>query len=318
MGRRSRSLNYLKPIGHQVVAISISESPGLAELGLGKEHLEDAMTEVARHLLAIGASLLYGGDLREEGFSRLLFELVARHQRDSDIHDGRTCVTNYLAWPVHISLPADQIKRLDEALRGFSELVCLDQRGNPMRLEVRQKLAPQPPSPSEWREGLTAMRRAMAASSDARVVLGGKTENFKGRMPGVGEEALIALECEQPLYLLGGFGGCARDIAIEIGLVNDSSQQRSGWDDRNKFAVFSAHQLHNGLSLEENRILANTIHIDEAVTLIMRGLMRLRQVRKKQNRKRPSYNKRSAYYIFFRILISSINQIARLINSIIR
>ena len=32
-------------------------------------------------------------------------------------------------------------------------------------------------------------------------------------LPGVAEEALLALRESRPLYVLGGFGGCARDIA---------------------------------------------------------------------------------------------------------
>lgn len=60
------------------VALSISRSPDLAILGLGNELLEDAMAEIARHPMACGATLAYGGDLRDAGFTQLLFEIVSR------------------------------------------------------------------------------------------------------------------------------------------------------------------------------------------------------------------------------------------------
>src|SRR5260221_14191088 len=88
------------------IGISISTRPDLAVLGLGKEHLDDAMTEIARHLIACGATLAYGGDLREGGFTELLFEIVNRYRANKDA-DG-LIVSNYLAWPVHASISADQ------------------------------------------------------------------------------------------------------------------------------------------------------------------------------------------------------------------
>jgi hypothetical protein len=82
-------MSYQEVLGKQAVAISTSESPDMPALGLSDEHLRDAMAEIARHLLALGARLIYGGDLRSGGFSRLLFELVARHHRDADEGDNR-------------------------------------------------------------------------------------------------------------------------------------------------------------------------------------------------------------------------------------
>ena len=62
------------------VAISTSESPDMAALGLSEAHLRDAMAELALRLLSSGTSLAYGGDLRSHGFTELLFDLVTRYQ----------------------------------------------------------------------------------------------------------------------------------------------------------------------------------------------------------------------------------------------
>jgi SLOG cluster2 len=121
---------------------------------------------------------------------------------------------------------------------------------------------------------LTIMRKLMTHQSNARIVLGGRVAEFKGKMPGIAEEALLALQTGQPLFVLGGFGGCARDIAEDFGLVENVTGKRD-WPAREEFAHFSAANLNNQLDAADNTLLARTVHIDQAVALILRGLLRL-------------------------------------------
>jgi hypothetical protein len=266
-------VTYQEPLSRRVVAVSISESPDMEALGLGKEHLDDAMVEIARHLLAMGAGLLYGGDLRVGGFTELLFELVARHRRDADVGDDRVGVTNVLAWPIHVSLTANAVEQLSEDLRGAAALVCLAPDGRVMSEDERRALSERPAGDDEWPESLTAMRRRMTEMSHARIVLGGRVDGFKGRMPGIAEEALITLSLRQPLYVLGGFGGCARDIVDRLGFAGRQGRARR-WAGQDEFTNYNTESLRNGLSPDENAILARTVHIDEAIALILRGLYR--------------------------------------------
>jgi hypothetical protein len=67
---------------------------------MGLAHLEDAMVECARHLLAQGASLAYGGDLRPGGFTTTLFELVRSHNRVG----SKERIRNFLAWPIWLRI----------------------------------------------------------------------------------------------------------------------------------------------------------------------------------------------------------------------
>lgn len=267
-------MSYQEVLGRHAIAISTSESPDMPALGLSDEHLRDAMAEIARHLLALGARLVYGGDLRQHGFSELLFELVARHRRDADEGDDRTGVVNYLAWPVHILKPVGDLEKAAADLAGSAELVCLRLDGARLPMPERRRLAPQQPTEAEWSNGLTAMRRTMLAETHARIVLGGRVDNYKGVMPGIAEEALLSLQKGQPLFLMGGFGGCARDIAETLGLVTPWATSRSAWPGQTTFHPFSSAHLNNGLTPEENATLARTPHVDQAVTLILRGLLR--------------------------------------------
>jgi hypothetical protein len=267
-------MTYREGLSRLTVAISVSESADMPVLGLSDEHLRDAMAEIARHLLALGARLTYGGDLRQHGFTELLFELIARHQRDADEGDNRTSVIDYLAWPAHISQTIADLERFNSELAGSASLVLLTLDGHRMSLEERKMLPEAQPSDAQWAEGLTSMRKVMLAESQARIVLGGRTENYKGVMPGVAEEALLSLQARQALFLVGGFGGCTRDIAESLGLVAARSASGSNWSMRDAFAAFKGADLNNGLADEENVTLATTPHVDQAVTLILRGLLR--------------------------------------------
>jgi hypothetical protein len=268
------------------IALSISMSPDLAVLGLGKEHLEDAMTEIARHLIACGAVLSYGGDLREGGFTDLLFEIVNRYRANDQ--SERILASNYLAWPVHASMTAESIAKLEKSLEGLARLVLLDIAGKEMSLADRAS-GPVSPAASDWIGGLTAMRRKMAADIDARISLGGQTANYKGRYPGIAEEALIQLERKAPLFLLGGFGGCSLDIARAMGIdrrIQPSVGALANWPGLELFAAYRPNDLQNGLDDDENGLLAETVHIDQAVALILHGLMNLSRPKKKPRRKR--------------------------------
>jgi hypothetical protein len=260
------------------IAVSISDSPDLASLGLGDRHLRDVMVEVARHLISAGATLVYGGDLRKKGYTELLFEVAVRYYKASD---RRPCLTDFLPWPVHIEMPPDDLAKSVYELGEHAEIIRLAPDGTSLPRD--EKIAPRRARDEEWAPTLTAMRRRVTAETQAHVVLGGALE-YRGRMPGIAEETLLALEARKPVYLVGGFGGCAGDICDEMGLAESKRPHRS-WDMRNQFARASTESLHNGLTPEENRRLALTVHTDELVALILRGLRRV--AGQEGNRVRP-------------------------------
>ena len=256
----------------KIIAISMSESPDMAVLGFSEAHFREAVAEFAIYLLASGAKLAYGGDLRAGGLTELLFELVMRYRRQEDT-DAK--VTDYLAWPVHVRMKATDLDALAAELQGFAQLALIGRDGLRMSMEDRHTLPSREPDEHEWGTGLTAMRRTMRGETDARIVLGGRVEGYKGDMPGIAEEALLSLEASQPLFLIGGFGGCTREIAETVGLVDTWAGSRPPWPGRKQFKRYTQKDLHNGLSSKENQVLARTPHLDQAVTLVMQGLRRL-------------------------------------------
>jgi len=251
------------------VALSISESADMGVLGLSDQHLEDAMAEIAAHLLSCGANLIYGGDLRPGGFTEVLFELVNRYRLNSD--EKETTVRNFLAWPIHSSMDRTELEEHQKALEGVAELVLLDPNGIPIDARL---IRINPLGPPDWKNGLTAMRERMAVECDARIVLGGRTAGFRGALPGVIEEAFIQMRNGAPLYVLGGFGGSSAELARELGFARDGVSF-GRLSTSYYYAALLRKGVANGLTFEENVVLANTIHADEAVALIIRGLLRV-------------------------------------------
>ena len=256
----------------RVIGISTSEAPDMGALGMSDTHLREAVATLAIHLLASGANLAYGGDLRHRGFTELLFELLMRYRQPAETGSR---VTDYLAWPVHIRMTAEDIENHGAQLSEFCEVVLIGQDGSRIPSQDRQAVLSRDPTDEEWTEGLTSMRRVMRQETDARIVLGGRIEGYKGAMPGIAEEALLSLQACQPLFLVGGFGGCTRDIAETVGLVDPWSSDHRTWRRRWQFERYAPGALYNGLTIRENQVLAQTPHIEQAVSLVGLGLHRL-------------------------------------------
>ena len=252
------------------VSVSISESPDMRFFGLSNGHLKDAMAGYAIYLLSSGATLAYGGDLCDREFTCVISELALRYR------PWQEAVRNYLAWPMHAPMDANEIRELDEALQGFGRLILVTPDGHPMPCGEHRTVPQSAVDDKAWRVGLTGMRELICAQTDARIVLGGRLEGYKGAMPGVAEETLLAIKAKQPVFLVGGFGGCARAIAEVIGLAEPWTGSCNTWKGRERFDGYSNVDLNNGLTPEENCQLACTPHVDQAIVLVLTGLHRTR------------------------------------------
>ncbi len=291
-----------------LVGLSLSDVPEdhLLARGLGPEHLTRATVEFARFLLAAGHHLAYGGDLRGGGFTEIIHDLVKTYNDEN--HGPKQVLVNYLAWYIHKQATAEQRNRYAEAARQV--LV-----GLPADLSRYEAAPPEndPAALAYIRaRALTEMRERMNEQIEARVILGGRLVGYAGAYPGVVEEAAIAVSTNKPLYLIGGFGGAALSIiaAIEANepeelpeelkaeyqldaahnpgyaaRVSDFNSRVAGsavdpidYDKlvaRFRGCKVEGLSVHNGLSIEENKKLFRTPHIDEMVYLVLKGLLRI-------------------------------------------
>jgi hypothetical protein len=264
------------------IAISASESPDLGRLGLVETHFRLALAEIARSILVGGGKLAYGGHLEPNGYTALLIQELQRYsRRDKPL---QVC----LAWQEHRNLALTELQQQQEDLGLFGEIIYLGPDGKPIAPNSHRRPEPEPVNDEKVRrDSLTSLRQFMTGQTKARVLIGGKRAGFEGNMPGVLEEAILALQAGQPLFLAGGFGGVTYDIIAALGI--DDGQWLSVKADAptsdprlaaglTKLTDLAEHYgpkaLSNGLSSEEQRRLAATPRPSEIAALVSLGLGR--------------------------------------------
>lgn len=293
-----------------IIALSVSEAEDLARYGLRKPHLDGVLLELSRYLLLAGIRLAYGGHLRAEGYTIRLANLL----RDPIVEQLRGEATEAKALPAELItyIPWPTLQSVqDEANLG--PLVEVRQCDRPMDVDETLDSAfaahPQVEIPIDspvhrfgWSRGLTVMRERQTLEADARIIIGGRLgptgDGYKGKMPGVLEEALLSIKAERPIYLVGGFGGCTRLIIDTIEGISrkelsweyqnkvpysdelrEMYQERGqAWDEYEQISALIKERgytgLNNGLTDDENRELATTRSTDRIVGLIFLGLNR--------------------------------------------
>lgn len=275
------------------IAISISESDNLIELGLSKECIDDLMVEITRHLLISKAKMVYGGDLRQMGYTELFKDLAFQYGAFEKSRNDVMYFTDFVAWPLYTLIPEDTH---DDYRHSRVDLKFVDPVKFP-NIDVSKFLCPDSTDNQYiWAENLTKMREEMEKITSCRIIAGGKTSGFKGKMAGVLEEFIIARRKGHPAYIVGGYGGCAQLLAEvctgkksanEFFRIALESSSYSALLDRYKsignpvdynevkeYAQIEKLQ-DNGLTLDENRILFNSVNIMEIVSLILKGLKML-------------------------------------------
>lgn len=226
------------------IALSMSESTDAQRFGFDELHFRETMIDLSRYLLLKGATLVYGGHLGDEGYTRALFELVRAHHNLKTIPRMERIV-NYVGWP----LPYNQ-----DLVATYSPVARLKRIGRPADLDAcpgatvadAVEAKPFPASQSAdyrycWARGMTQMREAQTAKDSgigARIILGGKLgppeqgpgsdeKWYSGRVPGVLEEAALSAKAGQPVFLIGAFGGAA---ALAVDLLEGKDRPEATWE----------------------------------------------------------------------------------------
>ena len=211
--RKNAGLNKLK------IAISLSETNYGTTTWIQNKAIQDLMVSIARYLLVAGANLIYSGDIKyhkkEEGkfnFSLLLSDLVQNYRNTYGDSNKIYPIDCYSFYPKR-----DLLTVKDEAK--YLEQINFIKAPYPKGLNVGKAQAADIDlydtfdKKYVWAKSLTIMRETMIEAAAAVIILGGKCIGFKGKMPGVLEEVLIAMEQNKPIFLIGGFGGVSQCIA---------------------------------------------------------------------------------------------------------
>lgn len=215
---QNKSLQNLK------VGISISSGNDFVyntNYRIDEKRIVRLSSELVRNLYVRGASVIYGGDFRENSLTEIMLNEIYAiyHQLHKDGKEPPNCsIYNYLAGVIDIP---EEVKTLEVDYEGFFKLEKDDdyskKEDNPIDEQVR------------WSKSLTEMREKIVKDSDARILAGGKLCGYKGKMPGVLEEFWLSYKANKPIYLMGGFGGCVQEICRLIGKDKDSRYLQSDW-----------------------------------------------------------------------------------------
>ena len=283
------------------ISISVPEKENLENIGQREEYLTELSQELAKYLLAIEATLVYGGDLRKDGFTENLIleaKIVRDRLKKDNIH-----LINYLAWPIY-KKDTEEVKRWEAEYRDVLRFKRVEKSVSIESLLIEDKFIP-PITVDNcyiWAKCLTHMRQVMISSCKARICAGGKYSGYKGKIPGVLEEILITAERECPIYLLGGFGGVVQGVCQvykgesipeyftnEWQIANNTNYEQlmKRYEKENERIDYNdivnkirKIKLCNGLTDEENIQLFNTVYIDEAIGLVLKGLNKLKEDKK--------------------------------------
>lgn len=296
--RMNHDVKFSTPMSHLTesidlhqnkIAISISESADFPASGIGDEMYKDLTIEITRHILKANGRLVYGGDLREKGYTELFKELSNQYGQQEKAEEDVVYIKNYLSWPIFnnvtLEQKADYLRSRIKLIHAeIGEYVPSHEKSlylPPTSLENRLK----------WASSLSKMRQQMAKDSASRIIVGGKTQGFIGFMAGVVEECKIALEERQPVFLIGGFGGAAHVLAniienkacssilLDKAFADDNYKELYQWceeyDHHIDYEFFNSvtlADLNNGLKDDENKTLFHSVNIIEIVSLILKGL----------------------------------------------
>jgi hypothetical protein len=282
----------INPIKNKKIAISVSINEDLENLGFSEHHLNDISIEIARYIIANGATAIYGGDLRVNGFTNFFSELANQYKKSDD---NSIRFVNYFALPNSEKLDKNaeidfKSKQIGIEIVKPDEHVGFDNEFEYKPLEVVKDRY-------VYSMCFKAMREKMAIDCNARIVVGGKKNGYLGFIPGVIEEALYTLINSKPLYIVGGFGGVSQSLAKLFEgnnpeeLTNEYQYStpflqdfKSYISDKYEYSeyskitslitAFSITKLSsiNKLSIDENKVLFNSTNIHEITYLIMKGL----------------------------------------------
>ena len=242
-------------LGDRIIALSASPPNDIGRLGFPTTEFDRIVFDLCARIVRYGGRVLYGGHLREGSLTAQMYEYAAKAYAPQSLVDEADRLKPFLHLLPLCEFRRTNFARLRESQTNFgsfveTRLVLSDDRhatlgrrhnaivtreGDKAETTISKQtqlvaFAKTLPKIDE-KSALTAMRVAASRLVGARIVIGGKrgdlgassyADRFDGEMPGVYEETLSSIRDSKPTVVLGAYGGAARDVAIDLGLVDEA------------------------------------------------------------------------------------------------
>ena len=177
------------PLDPETIGGLIGVSGGGLPAGQQRDNRDKMWAKLARSVWTLGATIAYSGNWDPDGLTQALIDVSLPYR----LRHGR----------------ADE-PRLE--VHAMTAPPTSDPR-------VTAVMVPVPSAPGATKSArhaahLFRMRWQSGARCRARILLSGKTDGYSGRMPGIVEEAMIAIALRQPIYVLGGISAAPQRYSV--------------------------------------------------------------------------------------------------------
>lgn len=254
---------FQQKIKNKQVMLSLSENKDVVDL-----EVKSLLAEMVRYFIAFDFTVAYGGNLKYENkklnFMSQILRVLEFYKKEEQAKKNQR-IANYVAYPLIVD------SRMKADYRNDINFIEI----NPDNLPKKDKKK-YFSNNDVWEKSLIAMRKRIVSESDYIIVAGGKKSGFKGRMPGILEEFIIAMKNKKPIYVLGGFEGVAKEIADYLQGKNLSAELEQYKEYLEEITdEISIDNLRNGLTFEENKQLFALENHIQIMELVLQGISNL-------------------------------------------
>jgi hypothetical protein len=214
------------------------------KLAIPPRELDRALLTLCMALVRAGATIVYGGDLRPDGFAFKIFRHLARAYADVGSVPFVHIISHASATSMTYAILSSALKERRGTCRTY---VCAEDKLYPVRLGDEEIVAGEGDDLVEIQDetdfaswlatlsgfdvgqSMTGARGVLSDFVHASVSIGGKMgvltdqgDQYFGTMPGIVEEALLVLAKGKPMVPIAAYGGATRDLAISLGLLDET------------------------------------------------------------------------------------------------
>lgn len=217
------------------VGLSVSPAQDTMRMGMSNDHLDYAISEIARIAFQHRGTVIYGGGPIRKNRSHDIGDLLLEEARyyggkiSDRKHRSKEVFLNCMAWSVFVEANELTLKESERRL-GLYGTILVTSPTNTQTISISKALRLKGDIRDRKSKSirLAEMREKIVDLTDIRILLGGRLrflgENLGKHKAQLGtlHEALIALQNRQPLYICGAYGGIGAILAKELGLVEKS------------------------------------------------------------------------------------------------